>query len=228
MPAHLVQRALVLSALLSAAPARLPAAPPIDVPSDHWASAAVQRVLAAGLMGNHPGGAFLGKDLVTRFDLALAAFRLEELGRERHCKDAPPGRPASTRLPDLPIEHPLATAAGVAVRYDYLQTDKEGHLRGTGMVSRFAVARVVATYLDRFLPDLLPEEKLVFPDVPANHLDAAHAARAVAARVLMVHSEGDFKGSRLVNRYDLAISLSKLLDRERSSAEGVVRPGCGP
>lgn len=217
--------ALALALLLVAGAAA--AETPNDVAAGHWAFPAVQRVVAAGVMGLHPGGAFLGKDLVTRLELAHAAARLEELGREGYCKDPPPlPRPAA--LADLPPDHPKAWAAGMAVRMGYMLTDKEERLRGEDMVSRFTVARLVGTYLDRFTPDLIPLELPALPDVPANHLMAESAARTVAARVLMVGADGDFMGNRLVNRYDLAVSLSKLLVRERATGGAAHRPGCAP
>ncbi|GIV17416.1 MAG: hypothetical protein KatS3mg022_2851 [Armatimonadota bacterium] len=46
-----------------------------DVPPDHWAAAAVQEVVAKGIMKGFPDGTFRGDQPVTRYELAVTLAR---------------------------------------------------------------------------------------------------------------------------------------------------------
>ena len=49
-----------------------------DVPKDHWAAEAVQKVADAGIMQGYPDKTFKGDKPVTRFELAVALERFVE------------------------------------------------------------------------------------------------------------------------------------------------------
>jgi len=55
-----------------------------DVPQDHWAYNAVEKLASAGLMEGYPDGAYKGKSTMTRYEFAVAIARLmdrvEQLG----------------------------------------------------------------------------------------------------------------------------------------------------
>jgi hypothetical protein len=70
--------ALVLAAFLTLAlaPARLTATPLADVPSSHWAYAAIAALAADGLIDGYPDGSFNGDRPLTRYEMAAIVARV--------------------------------------------------------------------------------------------------------------------------------------------------------
>lgn len=50
-----------------------------DVPDEHWASDAIVRLMALGVLTGYPDGAFRGGEYATRYELAVVAARLVDL-----------------------------------------------------------------------------------------------------------------------------------------------------
>ncbi|MBI4872852.1 MAG: S-layer homology domain-containing protein [Candidatus Riflebacteria bacterium] len=63
-------------ALAQAAPGAATAAAFRDVPADHWAYEAVDKLAREGLMQGYPDGTFKGKKVVTRYDLAVVVAKI--------------------------------------------------------------------------------------------------------------------------------------------------------
>lgn len=75
---------MVLAVLVGTSRAQSPAPPPAppaasafrDVPADHWAREAIQRLVESGVMEGLPDGTFKGRKVVTRYDMAMIVARL--------------------------------------------------------------------------------------------------------------------------------------------------------
>src|SRR3984957_6863806 len=57
-------------------PARVAATPLADVPSSHWAYAAIQTLAADGLIDGYPDGSFKGDRPLTRYEMAAIVARV--------------------------------------------------------------------------------------------------------------------------------------------------------
>jgi hypothetical protein len=62
-----------------------------DVPTDHWAYAAVQALADAGYVIGYPDGTFGGKRALTRYEFALAVHRVVEALQAKVAQAGPPG-----------------------------------------------------------------------------------------------------------------------------------------
>jgi hypothetical protein len=51
-----------------------------DLPADHWAYPAVEKLVSKGILSGYPNGAFRGKNLVTRYALAVSLAKAIEQG----------------------------------------------------------------------------------------------------------------------------------------------------
>lgn len=74
--------ALVLLMLVLSAPAIAQTAAFPDIPIDHWAAAAVQRLKDLGILGGFPDGQFHGDRTITRYEEAAALDRALAKARE--------------------------------------------------------------------------------------------------------------------------------------------------
>lgn len=81
-PNHLCSFLAVPLALgtILAAPARAETSPFTDLPADHWAYPAVQRLVDKGILSGYPDGSFRGSNLVTRYALAVSLAKAMEGG----------------------------------------------------------------------------------------------------------------------------------------------------
>jgi hypothetical protein len=50
--------------------------PPVDLPADHWAYDAIQALYEAGVLEGYPGNEFLGSRTLTRYEFAIAIYRI--------------------------------------------------------------------------------------------------------------------------------------------------------
>lgn len=70
---------LALGTML-AAPSWAETSPFTDLPADHWAYPAVQRLVDRGILSGYPDGSFRGSNLVTRYALAVSLAKAMENG----------------------------------------------------------------------------------------------------------------------------------------------------
>jgi hypothetical protein len=75
--------ALTVAMSTSIAMAQTAPAPFSDVPTNHWAYAAIQQLQADGLIEGYPGGYFKGNRPLTRYELAVAVARLDKSVKDK-------------------------------------------------------------------------------------------------------------------------------------------------
>ncbi|MER3480942.1 MAG: S-layer protein [Meiothermus sp.] len=172
---------------------------PPDVPPDHWASAAVGRVLEAGWMQGFPGGGFQGDSRLNRFQLATTLGRvLDTLGAREE---------APAAFKDVKADHWAAPYLGRVVAAGLVQGFPGGEFRGTEELSRYQLAQVLA----RLLPRLGVEARPRLPtDVPPSHWAAVAVAQVVGLGWMRLDFEDRFQGGAPVTRYQLAYALAGL------------------
>ena len=73
--ASLLASAAIVTAALSAVPVFAQGGPFADVPTDHWAYSAVDKLQKAGCVIGYPDGTFGGKRAMTRYEFAVALAR---------------------------------------------------------------------------------------------------------------------------------------------------------
>lgn len=172
---------------------------PPDVPPDHWAGAAVGRVLEIGWMQGFPGGGFQGDSRLNRFQLATTLGRvLDTLGVQEE---------APAAFTDVKAGHWAAPYLGRVVAAGLVQGFPGGEFRGTEELSRYQLAQALA----RLLPRLGVEAKPRLPaDVPPDHWAAAAVGQVVGLGWMRLDFEDRFQGGAAVTRYQLAYALAGL------------------
>ncbi|GAA5334238.1 MULTISPECIES: S-layer homology domain-containing protein [Thermus] len=103
--------AVVLAKMLERLGVAKEAPLPWDVPQDHWAVAAVRRVLGAGLMDLNPDGSFGLTTEVNRYQLALALAGLQPLVEAKKPAPFPPTPSVALQSPSLASQETLDVAA---------------------------------------------------------------------------------------------------------------------
>ena len=73
--ASLIASAALVGIVLAAAPAARAQGPFADVPSDHWAYQAVDKLQKAGIVIGYPDQTYGGKRSMTRYEFAIALWR---------------------------------------------------------------------------------------------------------------------------------------------------------
>jgi hypothetical protein len=91
---------LIVSMAMAVLPVRAQTTAFKDVPADHWAAAAVQEVVAKGIMTGFPDGTFRGDQPVTRYELAVTLARFM-----RHVEESL--KDLKARTPKVSIAVPL-------------------------------------------------------------------------------------------------------------------------
>lgn len=172
---------------------------PPDVPPDHWAGAAVGRVLEAGWMQGFPGGGFQGDSRLNRFQLATTLGRvLDTLGAREE---------APAAFTDVKADHWAAPYLGRVMAAGVVQGFPGGEFRGTEELSRYQLAQALA----RLLPRLGVEARPRLPaDVPPGHWAAAAVGQVVGLGWMRLDFEDRFQGGAAVTRYQLAYALAGL------------------
>jgi len=95
--------AVVLAKMLDRLGVTKEAPLPWDVPQDHWAAAAVCRVLGAGLMSLNPDDSFGLAAKVNRYQLALALARLQPLVEAKKPAPVPPTPSVAPQSPSFSL-----------------------------------------------------------------------------------------------------------------------------
>ena len=186
--------ALTALVLLAAPPVRAQSTFP-DVPDDHWAAAAVKRVVEAGIMTGYPQGAsssqkpaaqkkptkqsYSGNKPVTRYELAVTLYRfvqyLERADRQKGAGRYRTGNVARPASPDRSAKaSPPVTSGAEAVKRliaaGYLPASTPLAKNGGALVTADqladAMAQVIKRYSERRVP-ITPESEHA-PDPPAR------------------------------------------------------------
>ncbi len=175
---------------------------PNDVPADHWAAQAVSQVTARGWLQGFPGGLFKGEVRLDRFQLATTLARV--------LADSPlAAQEAEVRFKDVKPNHWALPGIRRMLGEGLLQGFPDRTYRGTSVLTRYQLAVVLDKLTQRL--GLAAPAKLVRPDdLPAAHWAEAAVLRMVALQIMPLGSEGLFRGSEAVSRYQMAHSLWKL------------------
>ncbi|MBO1435796.1 S-layer homology domain-containing protein [Meiothermus sp. CFH 77666] len=175
---------------------------PNDVPADHWAAQAVGQVTARGWLQGFPGGLFKGEVRLDRFQLATTLARV--------LADSPlAAQEAEVRFKDVKPNHWALPGIRRMVGEGLVQGFPDQTYRGTSLLTRYQLAVVLDKLTQRL--GLAAPAKLVRPDdLPAAHWAEAAVLRMVALQIMPLGSDGLFRGSEAVSRYQMAHSLWKL------------------
>lgn len=217
---------------------------PARVPP-RWAAQAVDRVTQSGLMQGGPDGKFRGRDTLTRYELAEIVSRvLDRLGGTTGGATAQPA--ATPRSPvqeaRMSASSPRSAAAGGQLtarpRPDpaALVLTVAHELTAAGMkpeAVREAVALVPQVARRSPAPALSRPGGIRVKDVPADHWAAEAVRKVLSAGLMEGYPDGTFRGAGPVTRYEIAVVLSRLLERSPGLAQipspgGEERPAAKP
>lgn len=184
-----------------------------DVPADHWARAAIEKVVARGILQPFEKR-FYGTKLLNRNQLVVVArstMRSEQL------------TPAESDVPqfeDLPRTHWAYSAIQRAYGRGYLElgpapeaggTPQAPRFHGEKLVDRYQLAVFVAAHIHAVSPTWTSSSNAPLPeDVPPGHW-ATKAVRVALESRILEPIDGRFAGERLVDRLQLAVALARLL-----------------
>lgn len=197
--------AATLAALLSAFGAPAEAASCADVPATHWAAEAVE--ISASVMD---ACRFNGDKLLTRAAAAEIVARLIETKGF-----AVPAGSTAPALSDVAADDPARGAIATAVAFGALAPrDAAGNpggaeFRGSAFLNRFELAVIVQRLLAAKGSSAAGSSSAL-TDVPAGHWAASAVSAATGAGILAGY-DGKFHGDKLINRYQAAVIVKKLL-----------------
>ncbi len=175
---------------------------PLDVPGDHWAASAVEEVVKRGWLQGYPGGTFRGEVALDRYQLATTLARV--------LADSPlPVREADVRFKDVKPNHWALPGIRRMVGEGLVQGFPDQTYRGASVLTRYQLA-VVLDKLAQNLGVVAPARALRPDDLPAGHWAESAVMRVAALEVLPLGSDGLFRGSEPVNRYQMARALWRI------------------
>ncbi len=211
-----VTMALALSPLAQAQRANLPP----DVPADHWTAQAVEQVVARGWLQGYPGGGFRGEVPLDRYQLATTLARV--------LADSPlPVREAEVRFLDVKPNHWALPGIRRMVGEGLVQGFPDQTYRGQSLLTRYQLA-VVLDKLTQSLGVAAPA-RLVRPgDLPTPHWAEAAVLRVVGLDIMPLGSDGQFRGSEAVSRYQMARSLWRIAQLMPGQVASAPQPGAQP
>lgn len=145
---------LVLVAVLALSPATLAFE---TIPSGHWAAQAVEDLHSEGVLIGYPDGTFRGANAATRYELAIALKRLENvvqgLASNARVAGATEGSPAVVSVPDLSADvaklKELVDALTEAVKQDQKDDARRDKALNDLTDSVLALEAAVKTKADR-------------------------------------------------------------------------------
>lgn len=182
-----------------------------DVPTAHWAHGAVEVLANAGIFDGADGklylieGKYQGKRLLNRYQIATIVAKI--LKKTDAITDAPEKSVYFTDVPDTYMGH---NAIMSAVNAGILN-GHEGKFHGNKLVNRFQMATVLAKILaKKGIKIDSPESPVQFTDLAPSHW-AYGAAQSVMEAGILQGYEDKFHGKRLINRYQTAVIIAKLL-----------------
>jgi hypothetical protein len=194
----------------------------VDVVGQQQAAAAVERVVAAGLVTGYPDHTFRGWKPVSRYELIASTSRL-----------FPVAAPVVATAPALLASDVAAThwAFPALTRLHQMgigqQLWADGFLAGDRPATRFDLAYMASQSCGVWSAAAVPAAGAgPFSDIPEGHW-AGPAVRQATALGLMDGLEADhFGGDQPIDRYQLAIVLDRLLARMRpaTSSDGAAQP----
>lgn len=176
----------------------------VDLGDRHWATPAVRRTVAAGVLAGFPDHTFRGWRQVSRYELVGAASKLLPDGQAAVTADVPG---------DVPADH---WALPALTRFYQLRPDgplwREGPFSGDQPASRYELAYFAATLGDAWM--LMPGQDAgvgPFDDVTPDHWAAAAVRHVHGMGLMSGRADQRFHGDDPIDRYQLAAVLDQLL-----------------
>jgi hypothetical protein len=124
-----------------------------DVPKDHWAAEAVQKVADAGIMQGYPDKTFKGDKPVTRFELAVALERFVEFIQQSRKPLEKPSESPSKRAEsgEQRAESPAKKAVSALKSGGFLPADSKLLKDGNKSVTANDLAEALASVAQRLI-----------------------------------------------------------------------------
>jgi hypothetical protein len=209
---------LAAIALALSLPLQAIAASFVDVPSDHWASAAVQEATSRGLIAGMPDNTFRGQEPLTRLQFALVMRKLIAELQGAAKADLRSSTYGSRNVTDmgkhaaqLPIVLEMMNVYGI-----FPGMDPSGQFQPNKPITRYEVARALATVFRR-----AQSEGLIRPVTPSQpssgFSDVAPAEQEWVQTVTQQYPlmqgfpDGTFRGDTPLNRYQFVALAVKVL-----------------
>lgn len=182
-----------------------------DVPKTHWAYGAVEVLVDAGIFDDADGqfentdGKFHGKRLLNRYHMAIITAKII---KQIDPATGAPGK--SIHFTDVPKTHQAYGAIQSAVNSGILQ-GYDGKFHGKRLLNRYQIATILVKLLAKagITTDTI-ESMIHFTDVPKGFW-AYDAVQYVVEAGMLQGYDGKFHGKRLLNRYQMAVIIAKLL-----------------
>jgi len=226
---------LVLGALTMAAPVVMPfhanvafaleSAEYPDVPQNHWAYVAINKLSQVGLIEATPnGGTCMGCKSLTRYEFAVAVARiLDKIGAEPIGaqsvigKDYMPGLPKTISDVSGFVKRPEIIDAISALRIEFRPELKALGVRVDGLDKRvlgFSDKPPILTITPRMQTSGRAANYVnEYPDVPQNHWAYIAISKLSHAGFFGGMPNGTYMGDKPMTRYDFAVAIARILDK---------------
>lgn len=173
-----------------------------DVPSSHWASNAVEGLRTLGVLPAK--STFGGTKPALRYDVFISTHRLlNSLNAYSRLR-----RSRMPQLDDIPPAGEPREAIISLASKGMVKGDGRNRINGRNRITRYETAAFfgrLAEQLGLSAPGSAPH----FNDLPSNHWAAPHVRRLASLGILRGYGDSTFKGDAQVNRFELAMILSK-------------------
>ena len=193
---------------------------PNDVPPDHWAVQAVEQVVARGWLQGYPGGGFRGEVPLDRYQLATTLARVLADSRL-------PVREAEVRFRDVKPNHWALPGIRRMIGEGLVQGFPDRTYRGQSLLTRYQLAVVLDKLVQR-LGVASPARLVRSGDLPNNHWAEAAVLRVVGLGLMPLGSDGLFRGSEPVSRYQMALALWRIGELMSTPGAGAPLPAQAP
>ncbi len=182
-----------------------------DVPPDYWATDAVERCLAAGIVAGYDEGSYQPRGAVSRDMMAVYIARAAA-GGDANVPDGPP----AASFPDVPADHwaydyvEYAAAHGVVAGYG------DGAYRPGDEVDRAEMAVYIARSRGWVgIDDDMSTAAELFPDVPAGHWAGTAIEACLANGVIQGYPDGHYVPDSVVTRDQMAVYIVRAFEVTR-------------
>ncbi len=175
-----------------------------DVPSNHWAYGSVEKLVKDGVI-KADGKNFNGNSNATRYDMAIMLAGLfQKVSKEKIS--------ASNPFNDVPENTPAYEATKIMAALGVMEGYGDGSFQGDKEIDRQGFALT----LDQFLKTgglELTSASVSYSDVPQNHWAYKAISRVTGEGFMDGYSDGTFKGSNKITKFELAMIIAKVDDK---------------
>ena len=180
-----------------------------DVPRQHWAWPAVEKAQRRNLIqAVDSKGNFHGKSPVNRYQIVFAFSAILKEWDRNHISGISSEKP---RFKVKDVDDPVIEKAIHRVMNAKIMETFSKRFHGKKTMTRYQVAVTISRALKSLNRKISKNEELRVLDVKKKHWASKAVGDAVSTGALSLN-EGKFHGNKIVNRFHLAIVLSKLWD----------------